>query len=473
MFDSVQRNSRGWLLTTTVAVLCSAVMLAYFSVRFGLNSPPSATGDEPSYDSLAWQMSLGNGFREDYDNPDFRRPYDQAATQNPELMTLIPTQAGTITYRPPLFPMVIAATNILFGRQLWAIRVCNVMAMCITGALIFHFLKSHAGWTAAVLSLLLYFVLDVRVRLYSRAILTEALAVLLTTLMTLLLIRLLSRRTLGDAILAGLVLGLSVLNRTAFLLWLPGLAAGMLLLAWLHPQGAADLKSSQDLQISATAVQPRRLQTRWQSAFHILGPLAVVMGCAVLVYAPWAVRNCVVLGRFMPMGTQGMMELSAAFSDQAVNDQGVWFNLGQLGFFDSIDQPGSTRIEQELARADFSKSTAMKWISDHPGQAMMLAPMKIYHEYRPRTALETVIFVLMLTGLCVSLHKASTGVFLMLHAVNMLMIAGTWSVEGRFVVPLLFSIHIMAATGLVWLIQRTGILGWLPVRFRSSGPLLE
>ncbi len=461
MFESVQRESRSWLLTPTVAVLFSAVMLAYFSARFGLNSPPSATGDEPSYDSLAWQISLGNGFREDFDNPDFRRPYDQAAFHDPDLMTLLPTQAGTITYRPPLFPMVMATTNLLFGRQLWAIRVCNVMAMCIAGSLIFHFLKNRAGWTAAALSLLLYFLLDVRVRLFSRAILTEAFAMLLTTLMTLLLIRLLTRRTLRDAILPGLIVGLSVLNRTVFLLWLPGLALGMLLLGWFYPQA------------HPTAAQPRCRQTRWRSAISLTGPLAVMMGCALLVYAPWAVRNCLVLGRFMPMGTQGMMELSAAFSDQAVENQGVWFHLGQLRFFDSVDQPGSTRIEQELARADFSKSTAMTWISDHPGQAIMLAPMKIYHEYRPRTVFETLIFVLMLTGLCVSFRQASTGVFLMLHTVNMLMIAGTWSVEGRFVVPLLFSIHVLAATGLAWLLQRTGIFGWLPVRFRSSGPLIE
>ncbi len=74
------------------SLVAFVVLLAAFAgnivLRFGLNEPPSATGDEPSYDSIAWELSQGRGFAEDFNNPEFRRPYDEAAKTQGQLMVL-------------------------------------------------------------------------------------------------------------------------------------------------------------------------------------------------------------------------------------------------------------------------------------------------------------------------------------------------------------------------------------------------
>ena len=448
------------LRASVVAVITTLVFLSYFGFRFGLNSPPSASGDEPSYDSLGWSVAHGRGFREDFNDPEFRKLYDDATNSDAALTKLAKHPGGIITYRPPLFPAVIAVTDVLFGRQLWSIRSINTLAICVSGALVYWFLLRNAGASTALVSLILFFVIDVRVRLYARAILTEALAVLLTTLLTILVFNVVRWRHFRDVVLLGIVCGLSILNRTAILLWLPGLACGMLLLGCMHgSHGPVDTESVHD------KLNPRK-STRTNGFISMLASVGTAMCIATFIYAPWGIRNCEVLDRFMPMGTQGMMELSAAFSDQAFYRQGVWFNLSDLDFFSAIDDPEMSSLEKELARADYSKAAALNWITENRAKAIMLAPVKIFHEYRPRSTTEWLIAALAILGVAVSGKQLSTQVFLLMHAVNALMIAVTWSVEGRFVVPLLFSIHVLAGTGFNWL-WRTLIR---PERTQSAAP---
>jgi len=96
--------------------------MGYYALKFGLNQPPSATGDEPYYDSLGWELAKGNGFQLDTADPDFRRPYEEAAKSS-ELYALGPPLQGAITSRPPLFPLALAAGDTFFGRQFWCSRL--------------------------------------------------------------------------------------------------------------------------------------------------------------------------------------------------------------------------------------------------------------------------------------------------------------------------------------------------------------
>ncbi len=408
-------------------VLAFGCYLGYYTAKFGLDVPPSSTGDEPSYDSLGWELSKGNGFSVNYDDPDLRRPYDLAAEDEPDLFTLRRGTRGPIAFRPPLFPLVIAATNVCVGRQLWMVRVFNAFCMAATCGLVSHYLLKRFGLFAALLGASTFVVLDYRSRLYGRAILTEAMACLLIALLVLAVQKTSKSRQLRWAVMAGDLAGLSILTRTMFALWIPGVAVTMIL------TGRRDRART----IRGRFVRP-----------------AIFCSVAILVASPWMIRNSRVLGSFKPLGTQGLMEMSAGFSDAAFANGGVWINLSELGFFQGVVDEDMTTLERELAAAKYSSSVAREWILAHPGQALLLVPMKIFNEFRPREPSEWIVFCLAAVGL-VRLAKFRDGrVLLGMVLANALAIGCTWSVSGRFLVPQLFVFHVLAGTGAWSLAQR-------------------
>jgi 4-amino-4-deoxy-L-arabinose transferase-like glycosyltransferase len=394
--------------------------LGYYSVKFGINVPPSSTGDEPSYDSLGWELAKGNGFSVDYDDPDLRRPYDLAAQGDPELYTLIRGKSGPIAYRPPLFPLVIAATNLCVGRQFWLIRVFNAFCMSATCGLVSHYLLKRFGIFAAVLGAGTFVVCDYRTRLYGRAILTEAMACLLIALLVLTIQRSSNSRQLRWAAVAGTLAGLLILTRTVFALWIPWVVLTMI-------------------------VTSRR--NRGHGLRSLLAKPAIFCVVALLVASPWMIRNTYVLGSLKPLGTQGLMELSAGYSEAAFSNGGVWINLSDLGFYRGVIDEDMTTLERELASARHSSSAAREWILAHPGKALLLFPMKIVNEFRPREPSEWIVSGLAIVGLLQLAAFRDGRVLIGMLIANACTIGCTWSVGGRFLVPQLFVFHVLAGAG--------------------------
>ncbi|MFG0334667.1 MAG: hypothetical protein ACF8TS_15025, partial [Maioricimonas sp. JB049] len=184
-----------WWIGPSFVALSLVALLVHFAAKYGLDVPPSATGDEPSYDSIGWELSQGRGYRIDYSNERFLEPYLAASRSADPPLPVPEGRSGRTALRPPLFPLVIAGTDLLFGRQFWSVRVVNCVAMAATCGLIAHFACRHAGLIPAIAMAFGFLVLDVRTRLYARAILTEALAGLLVAGMTAALLR--YRRTGG------------------------------------------------------------------------------------------------------------------------------------------------------------------------------------------------------------------------------------------------------------------------------------
>ena len=406
--------------------LALGAFLIYYSAKFGLDTPPSSTGDEASYDSLGWQLSHGHGFTLDFDDPQFRAAYDRAAAENPRLFTLGSFREGPITLRPPLFPLVISVTDWLFGRQFWAVRVFNAAAMAATCGLIVHCAARFAGIVPAGISVLLFVVVDVRPRLFGRAILTEALATLLVALLAITLINAQRTKQRRWVALAGLLAGLSILARTAFALWLPGLLV-IVFLVFRRPTESA-------------------------STGNAARACGLFVGVALLTASPWMIRNCLVLESFRPLGTQGMTELSAGYSDAAYEHDGVWTNLATTGFFDDVLTPQMTAVEAELATADFSSRRALEWIDTHPGKTLLLIPLKLYSEFRPYRVGTAIVSVLALIGLATLARRPEGKILIGLILSCAAAVAATWSVEGRFLVSLLFVFHVSAAVGLCRLV---------------------
>ena len=419
-------TSNPWITGATAFVLTVVILLTHFAAKYGLNIPPSTTGDEVSYDRIGWNLATGAGFSEGGDDPEFFRLYDQAGAYSPEHVARRRlSSAEPVAYRPPMFPLALAGLNLTCGRQFWAVRTLNVLATAGTCAVLVWYLTKYHGRTAALTAFCMFLIVDTRTRLFGRAILTEATATFFTTIATVLLIHLSEVVRLRTVALLGFIVGVMVLDRTIFALWLPGMA--LIIYGLSHVPYSDGTSSHRYAGISAAAV------------------FLVVTG---LVVFPWAVRNISVLDTWMPLGTQGMTQLPAGFSDHAVERDGVWDLKPAAKLLSMIDVEGTTRLERDVQRARLGKTTALSWIRKNPLASLRLAGMKIWQEYRPRAFTEWFISLCALSGLLLSVSRTETRVFLAVHAVNCFSIGCTWSVEGRFVVPLMFSIHVLAAVAL-------------------------
>ncbi|MCH2202948.1 MAG: glycosyltransferase family 39 protein [Fuerstiella sp.] len=411
-------------------VMSTVILLGHYSTKYGLNTPPSASGDEFSYDSIGWNLAHSAGFAEGGSDPVFHHPYDQAGKSESENAARRGSpRPETVAHRPPLFPVALAGLNTVFGRQFWAVRIMNVLASAATCGLLVWYLTATQRNTAAIIAFCMFLVVDTRTRLYGRAILTEATATFLTTVATLLLIHLSNTVRLRNVTLMGIVGGVMILDRTVFALWIPGIALIVAVLSY------------QSSHISSTTSPIHS----WRHGFSMA---LVFVFCAALVVLPWSWRNINVLGTMMPLGTQGMTQLPAGFSDRAVQTGGVWEMESSLRLARSLDLDSMTRIERDVVRAQLGKTAAFEWIRNHPVTSIWLAVMKIWQEYRPRTRTEWFIGTSALAGLVLTSRRRETQVFLALHTVSCFAIGCTWSVEGRFVVPLVFSIHVLAANTL-------------------------
>ncbi|MEW4490857.1 glycosyltransferase family 39 protein [Thalassoglobus sp. JC818] len=432
--DQIERPTRislgqsNWLFGGAVFVIMWATLIAYYQFKFDLNIPPSTSGDEVDYDSLGWELAHGRGFRVDLNDPEFREPYDVAA-QTSERFRLPHRESEISTTRPPFYPWAISYINRLVGRQFWGTRILDAAFVAATGALLAVCVRQDFGMTAAGLSIILFLGVDVRTRLYGRAILTEAMAMFFVSLICVVILKLRFhkfRSRIDDILFSvaiGLLIGFAVLVRTLMILWLPGICL-LLLLIWMR------------LGFSAK-----------RSALLV----ACAMSGVLLAIVPWCVRNIAVTGEFMPMGTQGLVQLSASFGDEVWESGGVWRNLEHSGFFDEVVSDDQTPVEREVAKAKWSRTQAKEWIFHQPGRAIALIPMKIKEEFRPRNLTEAVILCLFLLGIWPALWTSSGRVCLALLAINAIAIGATWSVEGRFLVPVLLPMHYVAVLGIVWI----------------------
>ncbi len=425
--DRAQLTRASLVFPVLATILTWGLFLAYYQTRFGLDEPPSPSGDEVDYDAMGWELSHGRGFQIDLTNPEFRRPYDQAAETEPRFQ-LSDSRRGLIVYRPPGFPVIIAFTDLLLGRQFWGIRVFNSGCMAATCGILVWWLQQRQGRLAALLGLGFFVAVDVRTRLYGRTILTEPLSVLLVTALATMLLFQWRGATLRRTLVIGITFGLAYLVRSLFILWAPGM---VVLTAILPAMGAA---SGKKLSVA-------------------LRHGAVFTMAAFIIMLPWMVRNCVVLESFQPLGTQGAGQMSAAFSDIAWRTRGLWSNLETEGFYDEVLSSDMSLVEREKVIAAVSSQRAKEWILSHPLKAIALGPIKIVQELLPRTWGEAVILPLAILGCYFSRRDRLSQIGIALFFINAVAIAATWSVEGRFLFPVLAIVHYWAAIGLLTLVK--------------------
>jgi hypothetical protein len=170
--------------------------------------------------------------------------------------------------------------------------------------------------------------------------------------------------------------------------------------------------------------------------------------------SPWWIRNCLVLGALMPLGAQGFMELPTGFSDTAVEKRGVWFRLQDTGFYDQPllgIQREMNRPEVERLAADYGRASVAAWVRANPDKLPALTAQKIWSEWKPPGGITgaLVLFAALFAITFVRGSNLSRACVTMVLG-DLLMIAATWSVEGRFVFPVAVPLYALAGIG-IWL----------------------
>jgi hypothetical protein len=399
--------------------------------------PPLPHGDGPDYESIAYSLSVGDGFQFAWRSEAWQKPYreDPAADGYSQLHRL--DWPGPTASRPPLYPAWIALIYsfvprgpIGFATVRGSSIVCTALAgaLAVWGTLDVTRRITDSRWVpflaaGATLSLAM---LDRTIRTYSVDFLTEPLAMLLCTCVGLCGVcwkrdnRM--RRWLW---LLSLAVAALILTRSMMIFWLPGLAI-------------------------LVAVSSDRGGLRWTLLFVI-----VVVACL----APWWIRNCIVLERWMPLGGQGAASLCGGYSDEAFADRGNWDGRVEEQLQRELDAiPGSqgwSQAQREVALADRALAKTRTWITTHPTQVPALMAMRVASHWGPFTGTSLLWRVAIVTGwIGLALLRRPERVWILgLPAISTVTIALLYETGGRFLVPLYALLYLTAGIGVGFVLE--------------------
>ncbi|MBP7275267.1 MAG: hypothetical protein KBA51_03600 [Kiritimatiellae bacterium] len=273
--------------------------------------------DERSYDALARSIMSGGG----YSTPDGR-----------------PT-----AFRPPGWPMIMAGVY-----QLWphpvAAKVFNAAAYAGAAALL-SVLAARIHPSARPLVPLL--MLGYPLGLYSASTLYPQ--TFGTLLLAAILVLLWNRGGgIWHGIFAGILLGALILTIPSFMLVVPLILAG------------------------AACAGP----VRWRI---LLRQLLWVLVCAAAVLAPWMYRNERIFRRFVPVSTNGGLNLLLGNSEHARPNSGVNVNI-------SAHLEG-TEAMNEAERDEHLRRCALAWAAGNPGAWFKLYARKVLNHFHYRNEL--------------------------------------------------------------------------------------
>jgi hypothetical protein len=261
------------------------------------------------------------------------------------------------------------------------------------------------------------------------SMMTETLAILLLALFVWNLSRLAAAPRMRAAIACGIFMGLMVLARNFFVLWLPLVT---ILAAWLVMR--AGVPRSRALKLAGT-----------------------LLAVAIALQVPWWIRNCRVLGAFMPLGTEGGVSLYAGYSDGALRHQ-HWWNATRMEMRTAfINEIGHPCPEDDVALARCEAKGTLLWIAHHPRQVPGLVWKRVattldsaYEAGRYATVFVAALaapFVVWRRRAFIDVPTAI--VFAAMIAFDLLTISMTWAAGWRFLVPVEPMIAAAAALALV------------------------
>jgi hypothetical protein len=125
------------------------------------------------------------------------------------------------------------------------------------------------------------------------------------------------------------------------------------------------------------------------------------------------------------------------------------------GFYDE-PLAGATemsRIEYERSTARYGREAVMSWVRANPEKLPALTAFKIWSEWKPSsTTGALVLFTAVFAGAFLRGSAFARACLAMILG-DVMMIAATWSVEGRFVFSAIVPLYALAGVG-SWLLLR-------------------
>ncbi len=287
----------------------AVIVVAALGLRIGyvaLTPDYATVHDARDYDRHAISVARGEGFSEE--------------------VTGKPT-----AFRPPGYVYLLGGVYRVFGvdaapdRERWAVArrlgaVIGALTVLLIGVAGVHWWGRRAGLVAMAIA-----AVYVPWITLGGSLMSEPLFVLL-----MLGALVLASKRLAAA--AGLVAGLAVLTRANGLILLLPLA----LMVWA----------------------PRRS----------LGPPAVLVAVALLVVAPWTIRNAVELRAFVPVTTQFGSALAGTYNDEArtdPDDPASWRTVRGVKAYLPLTKPWETTPEVVIERR--LRTASLDYIREHPG----------------------------------------------------------------------------------------------------------
>jgi hypothetical protein len=442
-------RARTWFVLASAVLAAVCIASVVLDPRF--TSLPKPTSDGPVYENMAYHLSTGRGFWTDWHDPKWREPYEQSPERSDFGVYLeAPLQSMPMTGRPPLFPALIAIVYKFVDRGPTAFAIVRVIsALCLafgcaiavanaaTVMMKFEVCgRKFSAWSIGFgCAAAIFLAASNRTLLsYASDFLTEPLALLLTQLLVAsLLVLPQSQACTAPQPLArwrvvaiGVIVAGMILARSLFVLWLPGL--------WL---------------LLAVILNSHRLRDA-----------TLVIVVAVVSLSPWWIRNCVVLDRFMPLGTQGPITLLGGYCDEALTAGGDWQHGPEQRLRQSMRENAtftglSTDIARELMIADESKRLVRAWIAEHVSDLPRLFVMRVVTHWNPYTGKSLVWRLLILAGAVylVSKRRPEAWVLVGLPVMNTVLVASLYTTGGRFLVPLYGILFTLSAIGVAGFVE--------------------
>ncbi|HEY7075439.1 MAG TPA: glycosyltransferase family 39 protein, partial [Solirubrobacteraceae bacterium] len=322
-----RRHARRARLSRPTVVAAAALLLIALAVRLlaVAATPHYAPGpgkDDRDYDRHACWVAL-------HGVPPARLPPFPAGPGSCAATAAAAAHRGLATaYRPPLWPVVLGGAYALDPAHRWTAgrllgAAIGTVAVGLTGAIAAEVWGAGVGLAAlALAAVFLPLVLD------GMSLISEPLFVIFELAAALCVLRHRRARTLRWAVAAGVLVGLASLTRST------GPVLALALLAGLWP--------------------------RWRA-------MAAFAAAAVLVVAPWTIRNAHVLHAFVPISTETGVTLLGTYNDAArtlPGCAGCWVLLREH----PQTRPLARRIRvlDELGRERLADRQVRSFLARHP-----------------------------------------------------------------------------------------------------------
>ncbi|WP_201365301.1 ArnT family glycosyltransferase [Dictyobacter formicarum] len=243
-------------------------------------------------------------------------------------------------YRAPFWPLLIGLLSFLFGPNDLFVRLFLCVLDAATCLLIYLWVRDFLSARLALLAGIIA-ALYPGLYIYTGWLYSETLYTFLLTALCYVLYRLQRNRSVGLILLSGALLGLLALTRPN------GLLMAGLFVVWILILG-------------------RQQVLNWRSAWRLA---IVVPSIALLLIAPWTLRNYLVSQRFLPVATGDGTVLLGSYNDQVARkpwDQMTWSNpLRSVPEVSSAFPLYTCDARCEMRREDLYKEKSLQWMQAH------------------------------------------------------------------------------------------------------------